>query len=83
MAFIPSCDACYNILPGTIFFSISYSLYVPTLWASPSLVANKSSIGLAYGYIGLIRNFGVAFIAILTGIISDKYKGYLTVIKLI
>ena len=76
IAFAPACNQCYNILPGTILFSVSYSLYVPTLWTSPSLVVNKSSIGLAYGYIGSIRNMGVSLIAIFTGIISDKYGGY-------
>eukprot|EP00826_Nyctotherus_ovalis_P005302 TRINITY_DN11196_c0_g2_i1.p1 TRINITY_DN11196_c0_g2~~TRINITY_DN11196_c0_g2_i1.p1 ORF type:complete len:142 (-),score=6.52 TRINITY_DN11196_c0_g2_i1:95-520(-) len=79
MALIPACDACCNILPGTILFSVSYSLYVPTLWASPSLTVNKNSIGLAYGCIGSVRNLGVSIIAVLTGVISDKYAGYSTV----
>lgn len=79
MALIPDCDACYNILPGTILFSVSYSLYVPTLWASPSLAVSKKSIGLAYGCIGSVRNLGVSIIAVLTGVISDTYESYSTV----
>jgi hypothetical protein len=83
MALTPGCDQCLMGLPGTILFSLSYCLYVPTLWASPSFLANEKAIGLAYGYIGSVRNLGVSIVTIISGIISDQYKGYLMVLPLL
>jgi len=80
IALSPGCDKCLVGLPGTILFSLSYSLYVPTLWASPSFLAKEKAIGLAYGYIGSVRNLGVSIVAIISGIVSDRYKGYLMVL---
>lgn len=82
LALGPGCDQCFIGLPGTIMFSLSYCLYVPTLWASPSFLADEKSIGLAYGYIGSIRNLGVSIVTIVSGVISDKYKGYIMVTPL-
>lgn len=82
LALSPGCEQCLVGLPGTILFSLSYCLYVPTLWASPSFLADEESIGLAYGYIGSIRNLGVSIVTIISGVVSDQYKGYLMVLSL-
>jgi len=79
----PACQQCYSALPGSILFSVAYSIYVPTLWTSPGLLTEKSSIGLAYGYIGSIRNLGISIMTIASGIISDHNKGYLPVFLII
>lgn len=79
LALTPSCGQCYMGLPGTVLFSLSYALYVPTLWTSPSLLVGKESVGLAYGYIGCVRNLGVSVVTILTGLVSDRFKGYFMV----
>ncbi len=76
MAASHSCNQCYNVLPASFMFGIAYSLYVPTLWASPSVVAERSAIGLAYGLISAIRNLGVSLVMILTGVIRDISRTY-------
>ncbi len=79
MAVSSPCLRCYSVLPGSFLFGLAYSLYVPTLWASPGLVVSKNSIGLAYGFISAARNLGVSLITVATGIIRDTSHTYSSV----
>ena len=89
MTFTPVCHQCYNVLPGSFMFGLAYALYVPTLWTSPVYLNNRvivscralvkrKSIGIAYGFIGAVRNLGVSLVTIFSGMLLDK-RGYYSV----